>query len=79
MSILLDTVFERDYYIPRKEDTMTEHITIRNPEDYLGYANALLRIQAIQREYIKRQVEEYGRLDDIDLAKADMEARGERV
>ena len=57
---------------------MTETVTIRNPDDYLGYASALLRIQAIQREHIKRQVEEYGGLDEIDLAKADREARGER-
>ena len=55
---------------------MTERITIQHPDDYFGCASALLRIQAIQREHIRRQVEEFGQpRDEIDLAKADMEAR----
>ena len=59
---------------------MTETITIRNPDDYLRYASALLRIQAIQREHIKRQVEEFGEdRDAMDKGKAWLEERGERV
>ena len=53
---------------------MIEYITIQNPDDYLSYAKALLRIQAIQRERIRRQVEAYGRpRDEMTEAKAWME------
>ena len=58
---------------------MTETITIQHPDDYLGYANALLRIQAIQREYIRRQVEEYGEdRDAMERGKAWLEEVRER-
>ena len=58
---------------------MTGQITIQHPDDYLGYASALLRIQAIQREYIRRQVEAYGEdRDAMDKGKAWLEERGER-
>jgi len=57
---------------------MTETITIQHNEDYLGYASALLRIQAIQREHIRRQVEEHGGPDEMDEAKRWMEQEGER-
>jgi len=62
-----------------EEDAMNEHVvTIRNLEDYLGYASALLRIQAIQREHIRRQVEEFGQpRDEMTEAKAWLEERGE--
>ena len=56
---------------------MTETITIQHPDDYLGYTSALLRIQAIQREHIRRQVEEYGGLDEMDEAKRWMEQEEE--
>ena len=58
---------------------MTQTITIQHPDDYLGLTCALLRIQAIQQEYIRRQVEEYGEdRDAMEKGKAWLEERGER-